>query len=319
MRFNTVLIDGRHLLFRVAATLKGLTADSTTEGTPTGGIFGFIKALMAIYDDHAAPGAMVIICWEGGANVRQALYSEYKMGERAKLRDRDEVEPIMVTINDQMRILQGLLRSTGIRQAYSPEWEADDTMGRLAVMSAKTGTVCIYSGDYDMHQLVGGNIYAVSADRNPHRRGPDIVWNAARVEERWGVEPRRVIDFKALAGDKGDNYDGCPGIGDVWAKKLLTAYATLDDIFDAASAGEVSGEWLGTPWRSKPVAQKLLNGWENVLLSQKLATINVEAPLRFIKGEYNEAKLKELFAGLGFATLNRPTVFAQLQRIVGLI
>lgn len=321
MRYQTVLVDGRHLLFRVASMMKGLTHDSTPTGIPTGGVYGFLKALLSIYEDHAAPGAMVIVCWEGGATARRQLDPQYKMGDRAKLRAKDEEDPMMATLDDQMRVLMGVLAHTGIKQARSPGWEADDTLGTLARIFVKNDTtpVCIYSGDYDMHQCVSEVVHTVNADRNPHGRGPDQVWDVLAVSERWGGAPRRVIEYKALAGDKGDNYNGCPGIGDVWAKKLLAAYPTLDDIYNAASTGVVSGEYEGKEWESKTVAVKLIKGWSCVELSQKLATINDTAPIKFLASKHDEAKLVEVFKALAFTSLLRPTVLHAIKRMAGLV
>ncbi len=320
MRYNTILIDGRHLLFRVASTMKGLTVDSTPSGVPIGGVYGFLKTLISIYDDHAAPGALVYVCWEGGAHERRNIQSDYKMGERAKIRAKDEEDPIMATLDDQMRVLMGILTLTGIKQAYSPGWEADDTMGTLAALHEKHDAVpiAIYSGDFDMHQCVTKHTYTVNADRNPHRRGPDQVWDEDAVRERWGGPPRRVIEFKALAGDKGDNYGGCPGIGEVWAKRLMAAYPTLEDVWEAASSGTVSGTYEGKAWESKTVAAKLMAGWGEVETSRKLATINTSAPLKFKKSKHDEEALKRVFSDLSFHSLLRPTALYAIKRLAGL-
>lgn len=318
MKFSSLLIDGKHLLFRVASMMKGLTADSTPSGIPTGAIYGFMKALLSIHDDHATSDCVLIVCWEGGAGERRALSPAYKSG-RAKLRaDADkEANVFFETMDDQMRILQGVLSHTGIRQASSPGWEADDTMGTLARTLAKGGAtpVGIYSGDYDMHQCVTDDIYTINADRNPHARGPDVVWDADAVSERWGGPPRRVIEFKALAGDKGDNIDGCPGIGETWAKRLMAQFPTLEDMFNAASEGSITCEVDGKTFTSEAVAKKLVAGWSEVELSKQLATINDHAPVKWRPSEYNEAKLREVFTSLSFVSLLRPTVFFQFKRI----
>lgn len=317
MRYKAILLDGRHLLFRVASMMKGLTSDSTAEGMPTGGIYGFIKAMLSIYEDHAHKDAILIVCWEGGATERRGLDPEYKMGERAKARLKVEEDVIMRTLDDQMKILQGVLSYAGIRQAYSPGWEADDTMGTLSrqLVAKDMFPVAIYSGDYDMHQCVTSNVHVVCADRNPHNRGPDVIWDIPAVVERWGCAPIRVIEHKALAGDTGDNYHGCPGIGDVWARKLLQAYGSLPEMIAAAETGKVTGNWDEKDWSSETVAAKLLKGADQISLCEKLATINTFAPIKFRKTNQDVDKLKDSFVKLSFTSLLRPTVLAQLQKL----
>lgn len=60
----------------------------------------------------------------------------------------------------------------------------------------------------------------------------------AAVAAKMAVPPLQVVDLKAMAGDKSDNYDGIAGIGQVYAQKLLAACGDLDGIFTAAEVGD---------------------------------------------------------------------------------
>ena len=40
------------------------------------------------------------------------------------------------------------------------------------------------------------------------------IYDPAKVKERWGVEPEKLIDVKGLMGDTSDNIPGVPGVGE---------------------------------------------------------------------------------------------------------
>jgi len=51
------------------------------------------------------------------------------------------------------------------------------------------------------------------------------------LKKKFGVPPRLIPDFKALAGDPSDNIPGVPGIGAKTAVKLIQQYGNLDEIY----------------------------------------------------------------------------------------
>src|SRR3546814_5565752 len=57
------------------------------------------------------------------------------------------------------------------------------------------------------------------------------------VVEKFGVQPERVVDVQALAGDSTDNVPGVPGIGIKTAAQLITEYGDLETLL--ARAGEI--------------------------------------------------------------------------------
>src|SRR5258706_85866 len=58
----------------------------------------------------------------------------------------------------------------------------------------------------------------------------DVVYDAARVQQKFGVPPAQVRDWLALRGDSTDNIPGVAGIGEVTATKLLTDFGTIEGI-----------------------------------------------------------------------------------------
>ena len=74
------------------------------------------------------------------------------------------------------------------------------------------------TGDNDALQLVGPNVKVLAL-----RRGvtDTVLYDEPGVRERYGLEPRQLVDLRALRGDVTDNIPGVPGIGDKTAAQLL--------------------------------------------------------------------------------------------------
>ena len=66
----------------------------------------------------------------------------------------------------------------------------------------------------------------------------------AKIEERWGLRPDQMLDYKALKGDSTDNIPGIPGVGEKTASKLVATWGTLDELYahlDEVTPGEAAG------------------------------------------------------------------------------
>ena len=83
-----------------------------------------------------------------------------------------------------------------------------------------------------------------------------------------GVEPRHIIDLLALKGDSVDNIPGAKGIGDKGAKDLIETYGSVEGAIEHAD--EV---------KRKTYRESLQQNRDVILLSKKLATIVVDAPV----------------------------------------
>jgi DNA polymerase-1 len=111
-----------------------------------------------------------------------------------------------------------------------------------------------------------------------------------------GVFPTQVIDLKALMGDMSDNYPGVAGIGPKVAVDLLNQYENLDNIYEHLD-------------EIKPaVKEKLINGREDAYMSQKLASLIYDIPLKFklkdaLWNQNRMENLKQLFLNYNFKSL----------------
>lgn len=148
-------------------------------------------------------------------------------------------------------------------------YEADDVIGTVAKQAAAQGRrVIILTGDRDAFQLVDGDNSSIEI----HLTTKDGLVNCGRqqVFDRMGIWPEQVVDFKALCGDSSDNIPGVKGIGEKGAQQLLSAYQTLDGVYEHLD--EI---------KSASLKKKLIDGKEIAYISQRLATIRLDVPLDF--------------------------------------
>src|SRR5437879_1043926 len=84
-----------------------------------------------------------------------------------------------------------------------PGFEADDVLGTLVERVADRDLdVVIVTGDKDLLQIVGPGVSVLSV---VGRGGERVVYDAAKVRERWGVDPAQIPDVLALMGDSRDD------------------------------------------------------------------------------------------------------------------
>ena len=215
-------IDTLALLYRAYYAIQGLQAK---DGTPTGALFGLTNTLFRIVAEMDPKH--VVACFDRPEEtLRQESYAAYKAN-----RDLPEEDMIM-----QIELSRDVLRSFGVHTVEKPGYEADDLLGTLAVSDAKRDKeVVIVSCDGDLFQLtVYPNIRVYFL-----RKGMSdfVLYDEKEVEKKNGYPAKYVIDYKGLAGDSSDNIPGVPGVGDVFAKRLISAFGGLDDIYKALDDG----------------------------------------------------------------------------------
>src|SRR3990172_9154869 len=171
-------------------------------------------------------------------------------------------------------------------------------MGGLARKAERRNLdVFIVTSDKDMMQLVGGRVLVLRPGQGAGK--PDLIVDAAKVEELLGAPPEKVPEIMALMGDSIDNIPGAKGIGEKGARELIRRFGSAEAALEHAAEVE-----------NKRYREALLGGREQVLLSKQLATIASDAPVELDLGaldrrEPDWAALRELYAELGFSSLLR--------------
>ncbi|MBB5336141.1 DNA polymerase I [Pectinatus brassicae] len=256
-----VIIDGSSLMYRAFFALPLLTTES---GKYTNAIFGFAKMAVKILEE-LKPEYAAVAFDKSRHTFRSEIYKEYK-GTREKTPDE---------LSSQIPMLHEFTKALGIKLIEIDNYEADDIIGTLANKAAREGfETMVITGDRDILQLIQPNLQIVMTKKGITET--EIMDETAFKEKYAGLSPKRLIDMKALMGDKSDNIPGVFGIGEKTALKLLTQYQTLDGIYEHIN--EIT---------AKKLKEKLVTDKDNAYLSYKLATIVCDMPLDFIPTEYS--------------------------------
>jgi 5'-3' exonuclease len=104
-----------------------------------------------------------------------------------------------------------------------------------------------------------------------------LVHTPLTFMEEKGINPRQMVDLKALMGDSSDNYPGVKGIVEKTALKLLLEYEHIEGILSNLDK------------LSKGNRTKIEQDLEMLHLSRKLAKIHCEVPVSW---DLAEAELK---------------------------
>jgi DNA polymerase-1 len=277
-----VLIDGHALFHR---SFHAFPEEMTTrDGQPTNAVYGFTRMLLDVLQ-RIRPDYLIVTFDRPTPTFRHKEYTPYK-AQRPPLPD---------SMRPQFPRVREIVRAFGIPIYEMDGYEADDVIGTLARQAEARGLrVTIATGDLDTLQLVDDAVRVTFA-RTP-RRGEFDYYDVAKVEEKYGFAPPRLVDYKALVGDKSDNIPGVPGIGDKTATRLIEEYGTLEEILTHRDA---------LPART---AAALAEHEAQARQSKHLATIVTTVPLQLDLESaralrYNPEDVLQLFRDLEFFSL----------------
>ena len=171
----------------------------------------------------------------------------------------------------QFELVEDALRALGVVVWPMVEFEADDALAAAAVRYAddpRVERVVILSPDKDMAQCVRPDGRVLTFDRRAGR-----FFDAAAVEEKFGVPPSSIPDYLALVGDSADGYPGLPGWGARSAASVLRRYPHLEDIPDSVAAWDLSLRGAAG------LARMLKERRPEAMLYRELATLRIDAPI----------------------------------------
>ncbi|MBS1952809.1 MAG: DNA polymerase I [Cyanobacteria bacterium SZAS-4] len=252
-----VLVDGSSLAFRSFFALfkSGLRRQ---DGRPTWAVYGFFNSLFDVIEKQRPHG--LAVCFDlAGPTFREKEFADYK-ANRSEMPDDLAV---------QWPLIKDAVQFLGIPLYELEGFEADDVIGTVTKLAVEKGIkVQILTGDKDAFQLVDDTNDSVRVLMPGQKEL--IVYDRAKVFEKLGVWPEQVIDYKGLCGDTSDNIPGVRGIGPVTAVQLLTAYGTIEGIYEHLD--EI---------KSKSVKQKLTDGKQSAFDSKRCATMVMDVKLDF--------------------------------------
>ncbi len=251
---KVILVDGNNLMFRsYYATAYTGNVMKNSKGLATNALYGFVGMMNKIITEEKPE--YIMVAFDIGKNFRKEKYDFYKEGRQTTP---DELKM-------QLPIARDILNAWGIKYFELAPYEADDIIGTFAKMCEDNpdfnGT--IISSDKDLLQLLSNEVDI----KLLKQKNESIRYNPKTFKEDWGIEPIRIIDYKAIAGDPSDNIPGVKGIGDKGALKLLVEYESLDNIYEHID--EITGK----------TKEKLLESKEEAYQSREIATIFKEVPI----------------------------------------
>lgn len=276
-----LLIDGNAIVHRAFhATPPFRTAD----GTLVNAVYGFASMLLNLLNNEQ-PDYIAASFDMKGKTFRHEEYKEYKATRK----------PAPDGLYEQFPIVKNLLGTFKIPIYEIEGFEADDVLGTLAKQADSEGSINTYivTGDMDTLQLITDTTFVLA----PHKGFREsIIYDAARVYEKYGLTKDQITDMKGLQGDNSDNIKGVRGIGPKTAQRLLQQYGTIESVYEHIE--EITGS----------TKTKLENDKESAFFSKRLATIVTDVPMN-IKledcktHEYNHQEVLDLFESLQFKSL----------------
>ena len=276
-----VLVDGNSIMNRAFYGIMGSKMLTTTDGTYTNAVYGFLAILFKLLED-VKPKYIAVAFDLKAPTARHKMYEGYKANRKGMP---DELA-------EQMPIIKEILKAMNIDIIEKEGYEADDILGTLSCYGEKQGLdVIILSGDRDTFQLATNKVTI----RIPHTKAGKSEtdeYNKEKIIEKYGIEPKQLIEVKGLQGDTSDNIPGVPGIGEKTALKLIQEYGTIDNLYKKI---EEEKDNLKGKQREKIVENK-----ELAYLSKTLGTINVKVPIKedlsdFEIEEWDKQKVLEIF------------------------
>lgn len=282
-----VLIDGNGILHRAYHAFPPLT---NPRGEVVNAVYGFFQMFLNVI--HDLKPDYVAVCFDRSKpTIRQSMYAGYH-AHRPKMAD---------DFGPQVAVVDELLERMQVQIFALDGYEGDDLVGTLATRvqnaesKSKHGEIetIIVTGDRDMLQLVNSHTKVMMPQTGITKT---VLFDEARVAEKYGVQPSQFIDYKALIGDASDGYPGVSGIGPKTAAALLSQYHTFEQLY--TRIGELP----------EKVGKMLATDAEQAALAKKLATIITDAPVQFDlemckDSHFDIAALKEGFEEHAFKSL----------------
>ncbi|MFO7567937.1 MAG: 5'-3' exonuclease H3TH domain-containing protein [Enhygromyxa sp.] len=249
------LIDGTYELFR---SFFGAPSATGPDGREVGASRGLLRSLLALLREpevtHVAIAFDHVI-----ESFRNELYDGYKTGAG--------IDPALW---EQFPIAEQISEALGLVVWPMVEFEADDALASAAARWADAEgveQVLLCSPDKDLGQCVRGD-RVVLFDRRRQE-----LYDAARIEEKFGVAPESIPDLLALVGDAADGIPGIPRWGMKSAAAVLSHYGQIDAIPDD------SATWAIKVRGAAGLGESLRARREDAVLYRTLATLRTDVPL----------------------------------------
>jgi DNA polymerase-1 len=171
------------------------------------------------------------------------------------------------------------------------------TICSLTQKQNKDSEIYILTGDLDNLQLVNKNIKVYTLGKGIK---DTVIYDINKVEERFGVKPEQMVDFKALTGDPSDNIPGVEGIGKKTAAEIIQKYGTVKNLYEELSTD--------TAVLKPKVKDALKQNKETAMMSLSLVQMKNDVDIDFKVeackfGKFDKIEVEDIFKKLDFNSL----------------
>lgn len=218
-RAYLLLVDALNLIRRIYAGQPGEEGPEKATAALASSVQSLRRALRECEPTHAA------CVFDGeGPSWRHEIYPAYKEGHA----------PMPEALRDTLGDYRTAFSELGVASLCEPNLEADDVIATIACKaSAADAAVTILSTDKSFKELLPMGVRV-----RDHFKRSDAT--AEEVLQRFGVRPEQLADLLALAGDRGNNILGVPGVGKKGAAAILDRFETLEQALDRSD--EIEGK-----------------------------------------------------------------------------
>jgi 5'-3' exonuclease len=278
-----LLLDVSSLGYRAYFAMRDSVR--SPDGRNVGILYGYLDMVTRLLVNRRPDEIVHVYDHEWRPVHRTDVYADYKGNRQA---DPEDLPP-------QFLLLREVLDLTGLLQAQSEGWEAEDAIGAFCLDARHDDRIEIVSGDRDLIQLVDDPVVKLLFTI---RGVSDLLeLDEAAVMDKYGVPASRYVDFAILRGDPSDGLPGVRGVGEKTARALILAYPSLDELLaDAASTSPRAGPLKGKP----ALRSRLVEAAGYIEKMRELVPIRSTADLSVWAGERNDEALLALAERNGF-------------------
>jgi len=285
MNKKLIIIDSNALLHRAFHALPPLT---TKTGQETGAVYGFLLTLFKGIKDLNAN--YIVACFDTKMpTFRHQAFKDYK-AHRA---------PTPTGIISQIPLTKEVLAAFKIPVFAKEGVEADDLIATICekVKTESNLKIYILTGDLDNLQLVNDKVKVYTLGKGIK---DTVIYDENKVQERFGVSPKQMVDFKALTGDPSDNIPGVEGIGKKTAAEIIQRYGSVENLYSELSTD--------TAVLKPKVKEALKQNKETAIMSRQLAEMKKDVDINFLLedckfGIFNKKDVEEKLRQLEFNSL----------------
>ena len=222
-----MLVDAANLYFRAFYAIPDTV--TAPDGRPVNAIRGFLDMSASLIDKRRPDRWVACLDLDWRPAFRVELVPSYKAHRVAK----DGGEEVPDLLGPQVPLLVELLTAFGMACAGAEGFEADDVIAALA--HRDEDTVEIVTGDRDMLALASDTVTVLYTGRGIAKME---AMGPSQVRAKYGIPAANYADFAVLRGDPSDGLPGVPGIGEKTAAALVSRFGAIEQIVEAAQAGD---------------------------------------------------------------------------------